>query len=154
MHTLLEWCTLKRCYLSSECWQMVFSSPCKVFVPKPRIFNIAGDICGNYFIVKCCRKEKKKHSKMLWFRQELVLTSNCCCYWWTREQLKKMCKGKGRYEGRKKINPNLLVWDPSFSSSQLNVSLHQTAKIFLQNGLHFWRCAPLSVDSWRRRVIS
>lgn len=52
-HSLSE-CTLKRWYLSSECWQMVFSSPCKVFVPKPRIFNIAGDICRNYFIIKCC----------------------------------------------------------------------------------------------------
>lgn len=50
----LSECTLKRWYLSPECWQMVFSSPCKVFVPKPRIFNIAGDICRNYFIIKCC----------------------------------------------------------------------------------------------------
>lgn len=62
---------LKRRYLSSECWQMVFSSPCKVFVPKPRIFNVAGDICRNYFIIKCCEKKTAKRFALGKHRSQL-----------------------------------------------------------------------------------
>lgn len=102
-HSLSE-CALKRWYLSSECWQMVFSSPRKVFVPKPRIFNITGDICRNYFIIKCC----EQNGKMLCFRQkhELTPTSNYHSTTGLEDNFRSYAKEK---RGTKESNISILI---------------------------------------------
>lgn len=48
----------------------------------------------------------------------------------------------------KHFNPNLLVWDPSFSLSHLNVSPHQTSNVVLQNGKRRAKLLPGGVLSF------
>lgn len=102
-HSLSE-CALKRWYLSSECWQMVFSSPCKVFVPKPRIFNVTGDICRHYFVIECW----EWNSKILCLRQEheLMLTSNYHSTTGLEDNFRGYAKEKS---GTKEINISILI---------------------------------------------